>query len=38
MYTQMGRFEEAMALAVLLIGLTFVLAGTLTAIQQARRA
>jgi tungstate transport system permease protein len=38
MYTQMGRFEEAIALAVLLIGLTFVLAGTLTAIQQARRA
>ena len=38
MYTQMGRFEEAIALAVLLLGLTFVLAGTLTAIQQARRA
>ena len=38
MYTQMGRFEQATALAVLLIGRTFVLAGTLTAIQQARRA
>jgi tungstate transport system permease protein len=38
MYTQMGRFEEAMALAALLLGLTFVLAGTLTVIQQARRA
>jgi tungstate transport system permease protein len=37
MYTQMGRFEEAIALAVLLLGLTFVLAATLTAIQQARR-
>jgi tungstate transport system permease protein len=38
MYTQMGRFEEAIALAALLLGLTFVLAGTLTAIQQVRRA
>jgi len=38
MYTQMGRFEDALALAALLLGLTFVLAGTLTAIQQARRA
>jgi tungstate transport system permease protein len=37
MYTQMGRFEEAISLALLLIGLTFVLAATLTAIQQARR-
>lgn len=37
MYTQMGRFEDALALAALLLGLTFVLAGTLTAIQQARR-
>jgi tungstate transport system permease protein len=38
MYVQMGRYEDAMALAGLLLGLTFVLAGTLTAIQQARRA
>ncbi len=38
MYTQMGRFEEAVALAALLLGLSFVLAGTLTAIQLARRA
>ncbi len=37
MYTQMGRFEEALALAALLLGMTFVLAGTLTAIQQVRR-
>jgi tungstate transport system permease protein len=37
MYTQMGQFEEAISLAALLLGLTFVLAGTLTAIQQARR-
>jgi tungstate transport system permease protein len=37
MYTQMGRFEEAIALALLLLGLTFVLAATLTAIQQVRR-
>jgi tungstate transport system permease protein len=38
MYTQMGRFDDALALAAVLIGLTFVLAGTLTAIQQVRRA
>jgi len=38
MYTQMGRFEDALALAAILMGLTFVLAGSLTAIQQARRA
>ncbi len=37
-YVQMGRYEDALALAALLLGLTFVLAGTLTAIQQARRA
>jgi tungstate transport system permease protein len=37
MYTQMGRFEDALALAAVLLGLTFVLAGTLTAVQQARR-
>jgi len=38
MYTQMGRFEDALGLAAVLLGLTFVLAGTLTAVQQARRA
>jgi tungstate transport system permease protein len=38
MYVQMGRYEDALALAALLLGVTFVLAGTLTAIQQARRA
>lgn len=38
MYTQMGRFEEALGLAIVLLGLTFVLAGTLTILQQARRA
>jgi tungstate transport system permease protein len=38
MYVQMGRYEDALALAALLMGVTFVLAGTLTAIQQARRA
>jgi tungstate transport system permease protein len=37
MYVQMGRYESALALAAVLLGLTFVLAGTLTAIQQARR-
>ena len=37
MYTQMGRFSEALALSALLLGLTFVLAGTLTALQQAGR-
>jgi tungstate transport system permease protein len=37
MYTQMGRFEEALALAAVLLGLTFVLAGALTAVQQGRR-
>jgi tungstate transport system permease protein len=38
MYVQMGRYESALALAAVLLGLTFVLAGTLTAIQQTRRA
>ena len=38
MYVQMGRYEEALALATVLLGLTLVLAGSLTAIQQARRA
>jgi tungstate transport system permease protein len=37
MYTEMGRFEEALALAAVLLGLTFVLAAALTAVQQARR-
>jgi tungstate transport system permease protein len=37
MYVQMGRYEDALALAAVLMGLTFVLAGTLTAIQQVRR-
>jgi tungstate transport system permease protein len=35
MYTQMGRFSEALALSAVLLGLTFVLAGALTALQQA---
>ena len=37
MYTQMGRFEEALALAAVLLGLTFVLAASLTVVQQGRR-
>lgn len=37
MYTQMGRFGDAISLATLLLGLTFLLAGTLTAIQQTGR-
>lgn len=37
MYTQMGRFEMALALAVVLLGLTLVLAGALTAVQQGGR-
>jgi tungstate transport system permease protein len=37
MYTQMGRFDEALALSALLLGLSFVLAGTLTAVQQTGR-
>jgi hypothetical protein len=35
MYTQMGRFETALGLAAVLLGLTFVLAAALTAVQQA---
>jgi tungstate transport system permease protein len=38
MYVQMGRYEDAIALAAILMGLTFVLTGSLTAIQQTRRA
>jgi len=37
MYTQMGRFEMALALAGVLLGLTLVLAGALTAVQQGGR-
>jgi tungstate transport system permease protein len=37
MYTQMGRFESALALAVVLLGLIFVLAAALTAVQQGSR-
>jgi tungstate transport system permease protein len=37
MYTQMGRFDDALALAAVLLGLTFVLAGALTVAQQADR-
>jgi len=37
MYTQMGRFESALALAAVLLGLTFVLAAALTAVQQSSR-
>jgi tungstate transport system permease protein len=38
MYTQMGRFEDALALAAVLLGLTFSLAAGLTAVQQGRAA
>jgi tungstate transport system permease protein len=37
MYTQMGEFEAAMGLAAVLIGLTLLLAGLLTALQQGGR-
>lgn len=37
MYTQMGEFEWALALAVVLLGLTLVLAGALTVLQQGGR-
>ena len=37
MYTQMGRFEEALALAAVLLGMTFVLAAVFTVVQQGRR-
>ncbi|MCL4685957.1 ABC transporter permease [Myxococcota bacterium] len=37
MYTQMGRFGDALALAAVLLGLTFVLAAALTVVQQQRR-
>ena len=38
MYTQMGEFELALALATVLLGLTLVLAGALTVVQQGGRA
>ena len=37
MYTQMGEFEVALALATVLLGLTLVLAGALTVVQQGGR-
>jgi tungstate transport system permease protein len=37
MYTQMGRFEMALAMATVLLGLTLLLAGILTAVQQGGR-
>lgn len=37
MYTQMGRFEMALALGLVLLGLTLVLAGALTVVQQGGR-
>ncbi len=38
MYTQMGQFELALALATVLLGLTLVVAGALTVVQQGGRA
>lgn len=38
MFTQMGEFEVAMGLAAVLVGLTLLLAGLLTAVQQGGRA
>ncbi|MEE2679850.1 MAG: ABC transporter permease [Myxococcota bacterium] len=38
MYTQMGQFELALALAAVLLGLTLVVAGALTVLQQGGRA
>jgi ABC-type tungstate transport system substrate-binding protein len=38
MYTQMGAFEAAIGLAAVLLGLSLVLAGALTAVQQSGRA
>ena len=38
MYTQMGEFELALAMATVLLGLTLVLAGVLTVVQQGGRA
>jgi len=38
MYTQMGEYEKALDLSVILVGLMLVLAGLLTAVQQSGRA
>ena len=38
MYTQMGEFELALAMATMLLGLTLMLAGVLTVVQQGGRA
>jgi tungstate transport system permease protein len=38
MYTQMGEFELALAMATVLLGLTLMLAGVLTVVQQGGRA
>ena len=38
MHTQMGEYETASALAILLLGLTLVLSGLLTWVQQGDRA
>jgi hypothetical protein len=37
MHTQMGEFERALGLATILLGLMLLLAGLLTAVQQAGR-
>jgi len=37
MYTQMGEFEQALAMASVLLGLTLALAGALTVLQQGGR-
>jgi ABC-type tungstate transport system substrate-binding protein len=37
METSMGKFENALGLAAVLIGLTFLVAGVLTVIQQSGR-
>jgi tungstate transport system permease protein len=37
MYTQMGRFSEALSLSAILLGLTLAIAATLTALQQSGR-
>jgi tungstate transport system permease protein len=38
MYTQMGAFDQALALAAVLIGMTLIVAGALTVVQQGGRA
>ena len=37
MYTQMGEFELALAMAAVLLGITLMLAGMLTVVQQGGR-